>query len=192
MFNTPSQISEITDPKLAAAGLSDKEDRKLSLAAFRKAGYVYKGKTVTKKEAIDKNIAESPGAGPSTLSTNLASSPSKRKRKHSINTNEYLPDGSQEEYKGSLEFHEIMDEEKLRNKSCVINRAPIMTAWSMIVAECLGFRRDEALSIASVYTEMNAISKGVSIGIYKEGKGQGMEASSTGSQPYVDIMGRRM
>jgi len=43
-----------------------------------------------------------------------------------------------------------------------------------------------------VYTEMNAITKGVSLGKYEEGKGKGMEASKGGSQPYVDLMGRRI
>ena len=119
-------------------------------------------------------------------------------------------------------------------KFAIINRAPIMTAWSFIVAERLGFQREEALSIgafllphspsarpqgvgpsrarwfflygyvlltpeltplpfreASVYTEMNAISKGVSLGIYDESKKKGVEASKDGSQPYVDLMGRR-
>lgn len=44
---------------------------------------------------------------------------------------------------------------------------------------------------ASVYTEMNAISRGVSLGIYEKSKQEGIEASRTGSQPYVDLMGRR-
>ena len=44
---------------------------------------------------------------------------------------------------------------------------------------------------ASVYTEMNAISKGVSLGIYDESKKKGVEASKDGSRPYVDLMGRR-
>lgn len=47
------------------------------------------------------------------------------------------------------------------------------------------------LSPASVYTEMNATSKGVKLGIFEEGKGKNMEASQEGSQPYVDFMGRR-
>ena len=46
-------------------------------------------------------------------------------------------------------------------------------------------------AIASVYTEMNAISKGVAIGMYDESKKDGVEASKGGSQPYVDLMGRR-
>lgn len=38
---------------------------------------------------------------------------------------------------------------------------------------------------------MNAISKGVAIGIYDSSKKNGVDASKGGSQPYVDIMGRR-
>ena len=82
-------------------------------------------------------------------------------------------------------------------------------AWATIVAERLGFKREEALSIgkqnthvhswphlnssitAAVYTEMNAISKGVSLGIYERGKEQGLDAKKEGSQPYFDLMGRR-
>lgn len=44
---------------------------------------------------------------------------------------------------------------------------------------------------ASVYTEMNAISKGVAIGLYDEAKRNGVEANKGGAQPYVDLMGRR-
>lgn len=35
----------------------------------------------------------------------------------------------------------------LKVKRTVINRAPLMTAWATIVAERLGFEREEALSI---------------------------------------------
>jgi hypothetical protein len=47
------------------------------------------------------------------------------------------------------------------------------------------------LCTASVYTEMNAVAKGVSIGIYQTGKERGMEAMKGGAQPYVELMGRR-
>jgi hypothetical protein len=96
----------------------------------------------------------------------------------------------------------------LKYKTTVINRAPMMMAWSTVVAENMGFQREEALSIgmvsqsfialsntqttlASVYTEMNAKSKGVSLGIYKEGAQLSMEAQKGGSQSYIEIMGRR-
>jgi hypothetical protein len=80
----------------------------------------------------------------------------------------------------------------LSTRSTVVNRAPLMTLWATLVAERLGFQRDEALSIASVYTEMNALSKGVSTGIFESGRDRGLEAKKHGSQPYVDLMGRRM
>ena len=35
----------------------------------------------------------------------------------------------------------------LKSKFTVVNRAPIMMAWSFVVAERLGFQREEALSI---------------------------------------------
>jgi hypothetical protein len=123
------------------------------------------------------------------------------------------------------DYSSIFHPQVLQHKRAVVNRAPIMTAWSCIVAERLGFSREEALSIgecrsfficlhslfdamrcslqcsslslpfapitASVYTEMNAVSKGTAIGIYSEGKKSSGEVSQGGSQPYVDLMGRR-
>jgi hypothetical protein len=38
---------------------------------------------------------------------------------------------------------------------------------------------------------MNALAKGVSMGIYKQGMDKGAEALKEGSQPYVELMGRR-
>ena len=62
-----------------------------------------------------------------------------------------LPDRPPEEVEsakyGNFDFKEVVDEDLLRMKSAVINRAPVMTAWAMVVAERLGFRREEALSI---------------------------------------------
>ena len=48
-----------------------------------------------------------------------------------------------------------------------------------------------SFSLASAYTEMNAISKGVSLGIFDKDKGKGIEITKNESQPYVDLMGRR-
>jgi len=73
-----------------------------------------------------------------------------------------------------------------------VNRAPVMTAWATVVAEKLSFGREEALSIAAAYTEMNAISKGVSIGVFDRAKGKGVELQQGQAQPYVDLMGRRI
>jgi hypothetical protein len=38
---------------------------------------------------------------------------------------------------------------------------------------------------------MNAVSKGVSLGIYKSNEERGREARVEGSQPYVELIGRR-
>jgi len=43
---------------------------------------------------------------------------------------------------------------------------------------------------ASVYTEMNASSKGVALGIFNKDKDTDYDAGS--SQPYVELMGRKM
>ncbi len=47
-----------------------------------------------------------------------------------------------------------------------INRAPVLTLWAAVVAERLGFRRDEALSLGRAVAGLNAYSKGVSLGLF--------------------------
>jgi len=47
----------------------------------------------------------------------------------------------------ALQFHEVIDEDQLKGRVVTINRAPVMMAWSSVVAEALGFCREEALSI---------------------------------------------
>ncbi|ORY53987.1 hypothetical protein BCR35DRAFT_335887 [Leucosporidium creatinivorum] len=88
-----------------------------------------------------------------------------------------------------LDFDEIHAEEALIKKSVITNRAPVMTAWATIVAERLGFRRQEALSIAQVYTDLNASSKGVSLGIMDPSV---LQPGAGPSQPFVDLMGRKV
>ena len=83
--------------------------------------------------------------------------PSKRRRlskgdRRPPDNNEFLPDdpSSQDENLGCLDFHEELNEEVLSLKFTVVNRAPVMTAWATVVAEKLGFKRDEALSIGEL------------------------------------------
>ena len=49
------------------------------------------------------------------------------------------------------------------------------------------------LHAASVYTEINAVSKGISIGVPLRGPAKGTETLKPmdETQPYVDLMGRR-
>ncbi|KAK0490930.1 hypothetical protein IW261DRAFT_1547212 [Armillaria novae-zelandiae] len=163
------------------AGIDDKDDRKNILSAVRKAGF-----------NSDSQQEAGPSDHPMTTVEKLSTPTKKKRKREAKDVNEFLPDGPTDEAAkyGSLDFNEVLDTEILFKKSTIINRAPLMTAWAMIVAERLGFRREEALSIASVYTEMNALSKGVSLGIYKDGKQRGLDAIRGGSQPYVELMGR--
>jgi hypothetical protein len=48
-----------------------------------------------------------------------------------------------------------------------VNRAPVLTLWAAIVAERLGFDRDEALTMGRAVAGLNAYSKGKSLGIFK-------------------------
>ena len=48
-----------------------------------------------------------------------------------------------------------------------INRAPVLTLWAAVVAERLGFHRDEALTLGRAVAGLNAYSKGVHLGIFE-------------------------
>src|SRR5216117_2146829 len=47
-----------------------------------------------------------------------------------------------------------------------INRAPVLTLWAAIVAEHLGFDREEALSLGKAFAGLTAQSKGRRLGIF--------------------------
>jgi hypothetical protein len=47
-----------------------------------------------------------------------------------------------------------------------INRAPVLTLWASVVARCLGFHRDEALTMGRVVAGLNAFAKGKALGLY--------------------------
>ncbi|SCV72642.1 BQ2448_4179 [Microbotryum intermedium] len=117
------------------------------------------------------------------------SKPSKRKRGSDLDRPLPTKDVPTDFVDSDLDFEEILYEEALLKKSCITNRAPVMTAWATVVAERLGFRRQEALSIAQVYTDMNATSKGVSLGLMKE---SALDLHIGSSQPFVDLMGRKV
>jgi len=75
-----------------------------------------------------------------------------------------------------------------------INRAPVMTLWATIVAERLGYKHKEALSLAKAVTGMNAQSKGKRLGIYTE-KPEEEKPEKQRRQPSketfsVELMGR--
>lgn len=47
-----------------------------------------------------------------------------------------------------------------------INRAPVLTLWAAVVAERLGFDREEALTLGRAVAGLNAYAKGVSLGLF--------------------------
>ncbi|MCP9438260.1 MAG: hypothetical protein NHB36_00060 [Nitrospira sp.] len=48
-----------------------------------------------------------------------------------------------------------------------VNRAPVLTLWATVVAERLGFRHDEALTLGRAVAGLNAYAKGVSLGLFR-------------------------
>jgi len=53
-----------------------------------------------------------------------------------------------------------------RAKTIEVNRAPVLTLWASVVAERLGFDRDEALTLGRAVAGLNACSKGVRLGLF--------------------------
>jgi hypothetical protein len=52
-------------------------------------------------------------------------------------------------------------------ETVTINRAPVLALWAAVVAERLGFARDEALTLGKSVAGLNAYSKGVTLGLYE-------------------------
>jgi len=48
----------------------------------------------------------------------------------------------------------------------VINRAPVLTLWTAVVAKRLGFVWEESLTLGRAVAGMNAYAKGKSLGIF--------------------------
>jgi hypothetical protein len=73
-----------------------------------------------------------------------------------------------------------------------VNRAPVMTLWATVVAERLGFDRDEALTLGKTVTGLNAQAKGRSLGIFKPGEKKSEQARRRpkGEQFFVELLGR--
>src|SRR5436309_10569685 len=73
-----------------------------------------------------------------------------------------------------------------------INRAPVLTLWAAVVAERLGFDRDEALTLGRAVAGLNAQSKGRRIGVFKphEDKPKKAREKGHGERFLVEVCGR--
>jgi hypothetical protein len=80
-----------------------------------------------------------------------------------------------------------------------INRAPVLTLWGVIVAERLGYKHDEALTLGKVVAGLNAQSKGQRLGIFSpaeteldEKLSKKAKESQAGEAMMVEVVGRRV
>jgi hypothetical protein len=64
-----------------------------------------------------------------------------------------------------------------------INRAPVLTLWACVVAERLGYKHDEALTLAKALTGSTAQAHGQALGIYTPREKQGAKGKSKDSKP---------
>jgi hypothetical protein len=59
------------------------------------------------------------------------------------------------------------------------NRAPVLTLWATVVAERLGFDRDEALSLGKALAGPNAQTNGRRLGIFQPAEEKSAAARET-------------
>jgi len=82
----------------------------------------------------------------------------------------------------------------MANKKIKINRAPVLTLWATIVAERMGYKKDEALTFGKAVAGLNAQSKGRRLGIYEEKSEEEKEKEAKKAKPvkteFVEILGR--
>ena len=73
-----------------------------------------------------------------------------------------------------------------------INRAPVLTLWAAVVAQRLGFRWDESLSLGKALAGLNAQSKGRRLGIFKphEEKPRTARERERSEQFWIELCGR--
>ncbi|GAA5908713.1 uncharacterized protein JCM6883_004148 [Sporobolomyces salmoneus] len=175
-FNSHFKLRTLTGVDLARIGVEDEELRKSMLNTLGR-GADSKGKGKMKASPTKPEFGDEGMGG--------------RKRRRESDLDRPLPTRGDKtsEVEQDLNFDEIEYEEGLIKKSVITNRAPVMNAWATVVAERLGFSRQEALSIAHVYTNLNATSKGVSLGIKPASE---LKDDIGSSQPFVELMGRKV
>lgn len=82
----------------------------------------------------------------------------------------------------------------MAKKKIQINRAPVLTLWAVVVAERLGYKKDEALTLGKAVAGLNAQSKGRRLGIYEEKTEEEKEKEARKEKPvkleFIEILGR--
>jgi hypothetical protein len=82
----------------------------------------------------------------------------------------------------------------MTERKILINRAPVLTLWASVVAERLGFDREEALSLGKAVAGLTAQSKGRRLGIYKPAPQEVKKARARkrGEEFSIEICGRQV
>ena len=83
----------------------------------------------------------------------------------------------------------------MATKKIKINRAPVLTLWAAVVAERLGYKKDEALTFGKALAGLNAQSKGRRLGIYEEKSAEEEEKDKGKKEKaakveFIELMGR--
>jgi hypothetical protein len=75
-----------------------------------------------------------------------------------------------------------------------INRAPVLTLWAAVVAERLGYDKNEALTFGKAVAGLNAQSKGRRLGIYEEKSDESKKEEKKNEKPikaeFIELLGR--
>src|SRR5205823_7818720 len=72
-----------------------------------------------------------------------------------------------------------------------INRAPVLTLWAAVVAERLGYSREEALTLGRAVAGMNAQAKAVHLGLREAGPaGEKGRKRAAPDRQAVELLGR--
>jgi len=76
----------------------------------------------------------------------------------------------------------------------IINRAPVLTLWGAVVAERMGFERDEALTLGKAMAGLNAQAKGRALGIFGPPKATECDGvarrAGLGEEFWINLCGR--
>jgi len=80
----------------------------------------------------------------------------------------------------------------MTKKKIKINRAPVLTLWATIVAERLGYKKDEALTFGKAVAGLNAQSKGKRLGIYEEKTEEEKKKEKPVKTEFIELLGRRV
>jgi hypothetical protein len=80
----------------------------------------------------------------------------------------------------------------VKKKTISINRAPVLTLWAAIVAQRLGFNKNEALTLGRAVAGLNAQAKGRRLGVFKPQEQKAKEAreKKRGEEFWVEVCGR--